>query len=130
VKSRYLASISACVLLFLGLALLFAADDILPLLWPGFPSTAGWIGQLLGVSWISLGAINWMTRVQPLGGIYGRPVVFANAGLYMMGLSVVAKVVGVHGSGLLWIVVAAHAALAVGYGYLLFFGPFKRDRAG
>ena len=52
VISSALSRVSAAVLAIGGGAFLFAADALLPALVPGFPSTAAWLGQLVGASWL------------------------------------------------------------------------------
>ena len=51
---------------------------------PAFPPAAAWLGQLLGAAWLGVAALNWLQRTALLGGIYGRPVVFANTVMYVV----------------------------------------------
>ena len=83
--STVVSRVSAALLLAAGVVLLFAADAVLPALSPGLPASAAWLGQLLGAAWLGVAALNWLQRNQLLGGIYGRPVVFANLALYLVG---------------------------------------------
>jgi len=60
-----------------------------------------------------------------LGGIYGRPVVFANLALYCVSaLSLARALAGGAASPALWAALVPAAALAVAYGALLLRGPF------
>lgn len=123
VISSAVSRVSAAVLLVAGVALLFGADALLPMLAPGFPPAAAWLGQLLAAAWLGVAALNWLHRGALLGGIYGRPVVFANVVLYFVSaLSVLRALPG--GGPRLWLVAGPAAALAVAYGVLLFRGPF------
>ena len=128
--STLLSRTSAAVLGLAGLVLLFAADDILPRLVPGLPSGAARLGQLLAAAWLGLAALNWLSSRQLLGGIYGRPVVAANAAHYLIAaLSSGDRIVrGDVSSPLvtLWVV---FAGLAGAYAWLLLRGPFERDVA-
>lgn len=128
--SSRLSLLSAAVLLLGGVALLFASDMLLPALIPGFPPAASWLGQFLGAAWLGVAALNWLQRGTRLGGIYGRPVVFANLLLYFV--SALSLLRGLLGGGIptaLWAVFAPAAALAAAYAALLLRGPFDSSTA-
>lgn len=123
--SSLLARISATFLVLGGVAFLFASDVLLPALVPGFPPAGAWLGQLLGAAWLGVAALNWLQRAAILGGIYGRPIVFANLGLYFVSaLSLFRGLLGDGAPRVLWLLLAVLASLAVSYGLLLFRGPF------
>jgi hypothetical protein len=123
--SSLISRVSAAVLLLGGAALLFAPDAILPALVPGFPPDAAWLGQLLGAAWLGVAALNWLQRGAVLGGIYGRPVVFANLTLYFVSaLSLLRAIVTGGAPPTLWTVAGPAAVLAAVYGALLLRGPF------
>jgi hypothetical protein len=104
--------------------LLFAADELLPRLVSGLQAEAAWIGQVLGAAWLGLAALNWLSRGSVLGGIYGRPIVMANAVMYFITTTAVLKAPFV-GAPLAACVPGIFAVL---YGSLLFRGPFSADR--
>ena len=111
-----------------GLALLFASDDLLPRLIPGFPPSGAWLGQLLAAAWLAVAALTWVSRSMLLGGIYGRSVVMANVVLYFVAAMALLRVVTRSGapSGVVLLLVPS-ALFAVAYGWLLYRGPFERD---
>ena len=113
---------SAALLGLSGIALLFASDAILPALAPDVPASAAWIGQLLGAAWLGVAALDWLQRDAVLGGIYGRPVVFAN--LVLSFVSALSLVGAGPTSGAVWAAAIAAGALALAWGLLLFRGPF------
>jgi hypothetical protein len=128
--SSRLSLLSAAVLLLGGVALLFASDVLLPALIPGFPPAASWLGQLLGAAWLGVAALNWLQRGARLGGIYGRPIVFANLLLYFV--SALSLLRGLLGGGIppaLWAVFAPAAALTAMYAALLLRGPFDSPKS-
>lgn len=119
---------SAALLAFCGLALLFAADEILPRHLPGYPPGEFWFGQLLAAACLAMATLNWLSRHALLGGIYGRPVVAANATGYFIAAITLLKptIAGTfHPAGLLLTIPVT--ALALAYGWLMFRGPFERD---
>jgi len=99
--SSLVARVSAAFLAAMGLPLLFAADEVLPRLVPGFPHGASWLGQLLAAEWLSVVyVISALTLL--------------NAGQSTPSLR-------------LWAV--PFGLLAGVYGLLLFRGPFDRPEA-
>jgi hypothetical protein len=128
VISTFITRASAAFLALGGIALLFAADAILPRLIPGFPPTGAWLGQLLAASWLAVALLNWTSQPGLLGGIYGRPVVLTNAALYFIAATVLLKIVLKPGApATLWVLVVPVALFTGIYGWLLFRGPFERD---
>lgn len=119
--SSIVARVSAAVLALAGFPLLFASDDLLPLLIPGMPSQATWLGQLVAAAWLSIAFYNWNTRDTLLGGIYGRPAVLLNLGVYLVSALSLLKV----GPALPLVRLGAIplALLAIVYAVLLLRGP-------
>lgn len=129
--SSLITRTTAALLLTGGLALLFAPDVLLPRLVPGFPPTALWLGQLLAAAWLGVATLNWSHRSTVLGGIYGRPVVFANAVLFLVSaLGMVKALQAPSASPALWFFAAPTIVLATVYFALLFKGPFDRVGLG
>jgi hypothetical protein len=129
VNSARVSRASASLLLIAGLALLFAADDILPRLIPGFPVTGAWLGQLLGGAWLGVAGLNWLNRGARLGGIYGRPVVATNAIVYFVSAMVLLKIVMRPAAPALLVLVTILFVLFAGlYTWLLYRGPFESER--
>jgi hypothetical protein len=126
--STRVSQASAAVLATGGLALLFAADVVLPRLIPDYPAAGAWLGQLLGAAWLGVAALDWLNQSALLGGIYGRPVVLTNAALYFITATVLLKIV-VRGDAprALWAVTVVAVLLAGIYGWLLLRGPTGRD---
>lgn len=125
--SAAIARASAAVLLLGGLALLFAADVILPRLVPGLPAAGAWLGQLLGAAWLAVAALDWMGRSLRIGGIYGRAMVMANATLYFVSAMVLLKS-GARGDAPMALRIAGAVAVlfAAIYGWLLLRGPLDQ----
>ena len=123
--SRILATTSALVLAAAGLLLLFTADEVLPRYVSGLQAEAAWIGQVLGAAWLGMAALNWLSRGSVLGGIYGRPIVMANAVMYFITTTVLLRAPF---AGAL-VAAVVPGIFAVLYGSLLFRGPFSADRS-
>lgn len=118
-----LATTAALILLGLGVACVFAPEEV----------SAALTGQnnplafsLLGAALVGLGAVNWVTRHQPMGGIYGRPVVLANLAHFLIGGLALLRV-GLDGeaTGWAWALGALYLGGAAAYGVLLVRGPVR-----
>jgi hypothetical protein len=128
VISTSIARSSAIVLFLSGAAMLFAADTILALLVPGYPSAGLWLGQLLAAALLGLGALNWFSQSTVLGGIYGRPVVMANVMFYLVSALGMLKASMRAGFPLALSLIAVVASVfAIVYGWLMMRGPFAQD---
>lgn len=127
--SPLITRVSATIQLLVGLTLLFAADNMLAVVAPGIPTSANWIGQVLGGALIALATMNWLNRTALLGGIYARSVVLSNAVLYFMTASSMSSAVRgrEHAPVALWVVFGVASVLAVVYGALLMRGPIESD---
>ncbi len=126
--STRLSRLTAVALFIGGLALLFVPDVVLPRLVPGFPREGLWLGQLLAAAWLGLASLDWLSRSALLGGIYGRPVVAANCGVFFVGaLSLLRAASRDSTSPTIWLLLVPHLAFAGIYGWLLLRGPFEGD---
>ncbi len=123
--SSLVSRLSAALLLALGLALLFAPDVMLGALTPGVPPQAQWLGQLLAAAWLGMAGSNWMQRTVIIGGIYARPLVFANFVLYLVSALTLLRAVRAPGASRgTWWLAAPMCLFALVYAALMFRGPF------
>ncbi len=93
-RSTRLCDASAGFLAITGLSLLFASQELLPLLVPGFPPGMAWVGELVASGWLALAALNWANRKALLGGVSGRPVVLTNALFYFTTMMTLLRLLG------------------------------------
>ena len=115
---------SAAYLFACGGVMLFASDAVLPAIVPGFPASAALVGQIIAGAWLAMASVNWFNRGQVLGGIYGRPVVYANVVLWVVtGLGVGRSALVPGASVWLWAVVVPAVVFAGVYGRLMLGGP-------
>ena len=126
--SAFISRTSALWLGIAGFALLFAPDAVLPRLIAGYPSSGLWLGQLLGAAWLGLAALNWINRRLILGGVFGRPIVLANAIHYFVSAMVLIRAVIRQPEASVELAAVPAITLAVASGALLFRGPFDPPR--
>lgn len=121
---------SAAFLALCGLALLFAADVVLPALLPGFRAADAWLGQMLAAGWLAMAVLNWFNQLTLLGGIYGRAVVMSNVAFYFIAAMVLVRTLLTRTAPTaLWIVAIPMFILAAVYFWLLLRGPVESDIA-
>ena len=122
-----LSSVIALGLLGLGVVFVFAPEEAgTALAGRGDPLAF----SLLGGALVGLGVANWMTRRQPLGGIYGRPIVAANLAHFVIGgLALLRAVLDGEAAEWAWGLCAFYLAGAALYGVLLFGEPRNMKRA-
>jgi hypothetical protein len=125
--SSLIARLSALILTFAGLPLLFAGDIILPRVIAGYPADGSWLAQLVAAAWLSIALFNWNGRHTVMGGIYGRPAVNLNLVLYVV--SALGLLKAARGAGILLVLAVPFAAMAIIYGALLWRGPFVQSAA-
>ena len=111
-----------------GFALLFGPDAVLPRLIAGYPASGLWLGQLLGAAWLGLAALNWINRRLILGGVFGRPIVLANAVHFFVSAMVLIRAAIRQPQASVELMAIPTITLAVAYGALLFRGPFDPPR--
>ena len=128
-NSTRLSDASAAFLAITGLLLLFASEEMLPLVVPGFPPGVAWIGELVASGWLAMAILNWANRKALLGGIYGRPVVLTNMLFYFSTLMTLLRLLSkqVVPPGLLSLLVPI-AIFTVIYARLLYRGPLGDDQ--
>jgi hypothetical protein len=124
--THLLMSASALVLGLLGALGSFAPDHVLA--WLAAPASPALLlaVQVLGALYLGFAALNWMTRHNLIGGIYGRPVVVANLLHFVSaGLAIVRLVARAPQLTGLWPLAAAYVVFATGFGVVLFRHPIR-----
>ncbi len=127
-NSRMLMTVTAALLAVGGLACSFAPQELLGGLGDvgASASPALVLGvQALGAAWLGFALLDWNARGAPFGGIYGRPVALGNFLHFAVIALALAKDAGAAPLAGVLIATAIAAALAIGFGLLLF-GPAPR----
>ncbi len=83
--SRPVLTVAGATLFLTGVAVDFLPQEIAPAL--GLPVTPGAVLllQLLAAAMLAMGAINWLSKGNPMGGIYSRPLALADFLLFGVG---------------------------------------------
>ena len=119
---------SALLLAAGGLAMLFAPQPIAAALGAPPAVATDVIVQMLGGAWLGLAALNWLQRRAIIGGVFMRPLVFANTIHYVVAALVLWKAPVGGANALVQAATAIAALLAVVYSAVLMKGPFDRPR--
>jgi hypothetical protein len=130
--TRILMNASALFMAVLGVAASFAPQEILIHFDVRPEGSAVLLMQITGALYLGFAMLDWMARGNLIGGIYSRPVAIGNFTHFAV-VSVVLMKVLIAGQKAPHIVAgaAAYAALAVGFGLVLFTHPAqdrKRER--
>jgi len=120
--TQTLVTLFAGLLLVIGIGLTFLPVEMgMALFGPGMPEI---VLAVLGGALIGLGLLNWMTRRAPIGGIYGRPVLQANLGHFIIGgLALLRYCLANSVTLWLWVMTVVYMVGMLFYGALLFVGP-------
>jgi hypothetical protein len=120
-SGRIILTLSAILLFIAGLATLFAPKELARELDPGASPSLALFVQLLGSGALGFALMNWMSRRNRIGGIYGRPLAMGNLLLFGTSALSVGKAVAAKGlpeAGSAFCIVLG--LLAVSFAWLIF----------
>ncbi len=85
--------------------------------------------QLIGALYLGFAALNWLKRDTLIGGIYSRPLVFANLMHFSVGFFAIAKIATLKNDFFneLLILSILYFMFSVSYAYLIFAHPKKAN---
>ena len=126
--STVVSHTSALVLGGGGLAMLFVPRSIAATLGAPSSTATDMLVQLLGSAWLGFACLSWLQRRAIIGGVFMRPLVFANAMHFMVAAVVLWKAPQRHDAALVSMAAIAIGLLATVYLALLMKGPFDRPR--
>jgi len=113
----------AATLVLVGIALLFAPEEVSAAMGQEGGATHALSVQLLGAAFIGFAASNWIVRHSPVGGIYGRAVVLGNQAFSLVGALALIGGFPAKPGPALWILLFVFAGGAALHGVLLLHGP-------
>ncbi len=109
-----------------GLALTFLPQEIAGFLDIGSNKMAILSLQILGALYFGFAMINWMTKGNLLGGIYGRPLIIGNLTHFFISSFALIKLLGNDPGtnfSLLLVLAIIYGILTLCFGYLFMFNP-------
>lgn len=92
-NTKLIMTVTAAFLAAIGIALSFAADDIIKALGSAPTEILILTLQLLGAMYYAFALLNWMAKGAIIGGIYNRPIAIANLTQFLMGGIVLTRAV-------------------------------------
>ena len=129
-NTRLLMSANAAVLGLLGLVSTFAPEYVLSSITAGPSASLLLMVQVLGALYLCFAALNWMARVNLIGGIYSRPVAIGNLMHVLVGgLAMFKAALGGPALPMLWLLARLYAGFAIAFGYILFRHPLTNRPA-
>ncbi|MFY0653115.1 MAG: hypothetical protein JXQ96_13830 [Cyclobacteriaceae bacterium] len=126
-KSNIIMTTSSLSLGAVALCLTFLPQEIASSL--EFASTHVIFLQIIGGLYFGFAMLNWMTKENLMGGIYGRPVIVANMSHFLIvGLALVKLAFRNSDQTSLWVVSIAYISFAAAFMYLFLNNPkFKES---
>jgi hypothetical protein len=127
-QTKLLMTLSAAFMLILGLSGLFMPQEILIHFGMAVINFAVLLIQISGSLYVGFAMLNWMSRENVIGGIYGRPVALANF-LHFAVVAVTllkAQLGGTMQSHEIWALFGLYSMLALWFGLVLFTHPGDR----
>jgi hypothetical protein len=130
VKSPIVLTASAILLFGMGLALNFLPQEVAAALGLGNAPMAVLVLQVLSAALLGMGFLNWLSKGNPMGGIYSRPLALQN--FLFFGVSAISlDRAALRAAPLPAIQIAAcvFTAFAVAFGWLMFFhDPISKEQ--
>lgn len=112
----------AATLVLVGVALLFAPEEVSAAMSQEEGATHALSAQLLGAAFIGFAFSNWIVRDSPVGGIYGRAVVLGNQAFSLVGALALTGGFPAKPGPAFWVLLFVFAGGAVLHGMLLLRG--------
>ena len=127
--SRIILIISGILLALSGTALVFLPLEIVAVLGSAGGAGVPVLAQLFGSALIAIGFINWNSRANLMGGIYGRPLALGNFFFFAVSAISVAKERS-HLPPFALVIILGLGLFAIAFGWILFFAdPIKKGKA-
>ena len=83
--------------------------------------------QILGAAYLGFAMLNWMTRNNLIGGIYGKPLIIGNFVHFLVSFFALIKILGKieHHFEIILVLTIIYAAFTLGFGFLFITNPGK-----
>lgn len=122
-STKILLTVSSIALLLAGIALTFLPDETARLLSPLVAPQLVITVQILGALLFANGMINWLSKDQVIGGIYGRPLVVGNTAHFVTGGLALLRHTTVYPTETMITLTVLYLLFAVSFARLLFVSP-------
>lgn len=121
-NTKILMILSVVYLAIQGIALTFLPQEVNTYFNINSEGMAVLISQTLGAALLAFALLNWMTRSNILGGIYGKPLMMANfLFFFASGMSYLKAA----DNSFTWSIAGISMLLGFSFGYVAFTHPFK-----
>jgi hypothetical protein len=123
-STKFILSASALVMGITGLLLTFLPQEVASAF--GWAQGSSIVLQVLGALYFSFSMVNWMSRVNLIGGIYNRPVAVGNATHFFIAALALLKFSPK--SSMIVGVAIIYSFFTIAFGYILFTHPVKDSK--
>lgn len=113
----------------LGLAASFAPEELLVGAGAGPTEGLQLLVQVTGALYVGFAMLNWMSKDSTIGGIYARPMTFANfLHFFAGGMALLKGAAGQTGVGGVWALAIVYGGFAIAFGLVAFRPAKLRDK--
>jgi hypothetical protein len=116
-------TVSTMFLMILGLAASFLPLEILSYAGSRPDSATALLVQIAGALYLGFAMLNWMSRGQAFGGIYGRPLVLGNLMHFAVAAAALVQSHLAPMAPMMLVGIAVYVLLAIWFGLVLFTHP-------
>ena len=129
-NTKILMTLSAIILAFIGISLIFLPKEILDYLELSVSETLQLLMQIIGSFYFALAILNWMSKGSLIGGIYGRPVAMANLTHFVIaGLALIKGILANPSlSYVIWSIAIIYSIFAIFFGIAAFRHPVNENK--
>ena len=123
--SKNLMTVTAALQFVLAVLLMFLPDELVEMMNFSNEPILPLILQIMGAAYLGMAMLNWMTKQQLLGGIYGKPVTILNFTHFSVSGITLIKALNLSSQLFIPVLILAtlYTVLSLGFGYLMFRTP-------
>ena len=118
---------SAVFLGIIGVGLTFMPEEISRYLTSDINQTSLLTLQILGAAYLGFAMLNWMTKNNLIGGIYGKPLIIGNLVHFLVSVLALIKIIGIHENnfGIILTLTIIYSVFTLCFGFVFMTNPKK-----
>jgi hypothetical protein len=128
-NTKSLMTLSAIILAFIGISLIFLPKEILDYLELSVSDTLELLMQIIGSFYFAFAILNWMSKGSIIGGIYNRPIAMANLTHFVIaGLALIKGILANPSfSYVIWLIAIIYSIFTILFGIVAFKHPVNEN---
>jgi len=129
-NTKSLMTLSAIILVLIGISLIFFPKEILDYFELSVSDTLALLMQIFGSFYFAFAMLNWVSKESIIGGIYNRPIAIANLTHFLIADLTLIKGVLANPSlpYAIWLITIIYSILAILFGIVVFKHPVSEKK--